>query len=105
MDRDVTILAEPTESVETPATPEAYQFEVDFVQRVVRGVCSTAPLDEVVRWMNATSVFTWAPATGLKFTADGTTTPGESMDWPCPCPETGKAETHKHDLLRSGATA
>lgn len=88
--------------------PTAYQYEVYSDHLVIRGVCSNAPLEDVVRWMNATSKFRWAPAEGMRFpravvghTDEGVPIWDEPMSWPIPCPD--KAETHQHYILRSGA--
>ena len=85
-----------------------YQYEVYADRLVIRGVCSNAPLEHVVRWMNATSKYTWAPAEGVPFKGGvvGYTHMGEPIgdapaSWPIPCPD--KAETHQHYILRSGA--
>jgi hypothetical protein len=94
-----------------PTTPPAYAFEVYADHRVLRGVCSNAPLEEVVAWMNRTSVFRWAPARDARLTVgvigrEENGSPicwGNPEPWPVPCTEAGKAETHQHYVLRSGA--
>ena len=103
--------AESPDTVVSPVVMEAYQFEVYSDRLILRGVCSNAPLEEVVRWMNATSVFTWEPATGVLFRTEMIAwgARGEPLrwepaePWPVRCSEPDKAETHRHYLLRSGA--